>query len=141
MAPLSRTRGVTPRGTENVGVETMEAEDEKAAGRWLSNINVVSWTSHTLPLLRRSRVRTDAYRSPCNVFSRPTRRENRKNSVFDERGAKRVGNIGVKIGITVSWTYFNLGKIKFPISFDRLFERISDKIKTFLFHRFIKLHP
>lgn len=63
------------------------------------------------------------------------------SSVFDERGAKRVGNIGVKIGTTVSWTYFNLGKIKFPISFDRLFERISDKIKTFLFHRFIKLHP
>lgn len=54
---------------------------------------------------------------------------------------KRVGNIGVKIGTTVSWTYFNLGKIKFPISFERLFERISDKIKTFLFHRFVKLHP
>lgn len=31
-----------------------EKEDEKPAGRWLSNINVVSWTSHTLRLPRRS---------------------------------------------------------------------------------------
>lgn len=47
----------------------MAAEDEEPAGRWLSNINVVSWTSHTLPLLPTFRVRADAYRFHVTFFS------------------------------------------------------------------------
>lgn len=74
----------------------MAAEDEEPAGRWLSNINVVSWTSHTLPLLPTFRVRADAYRFHVTFFSlsrvrAPPPGRKSKNSRASRSTATRTG--------------------------------------------------